>query len=133
VELIRQFSVLIEHWEKYPDKLSDPVLDLTRIIIADYMAWAEPLFEEGHPITTLVKNLGLVGDFDRSQFPTERRLTRDEALEYLLLLRQAVQSWLNAEDGGGGSWQGPETRPIRHHQPNWTSPIFKREPTRFSW
>lgn len=132
-ELVRQLTVLIDHWQKYPGKLSEPVWDLTRTTLADYMTWAESLLEEDHPIATLVKNLGSVGDYDRSQFPEEKRLTRDEALEYLLLVREAVRSWLEAEGGGGGSWQGPGAGPIRYHQPNSTLPVFKREPTSFSW
>jgi hypothetical protein len=133
LELVRQLSNLIDHWEKYPARLSEPVTVLTRTTLADYMPWAESLFEQDHPIATLVKYLGSVGDYDQSPFPEKKRLTKDEALEYLLLLREAVRSWLDAEGGGGGSWPGPEIKPIRHRQPNSTSPISKRESTRFPW
>lgn len=132
IELQRQLSVLIERWEKNPKKLSKPVWNITRTTLADYMPWAESLFEEDHPIVTIIRYLGSVGNYDQSQFPEERGLTRDEALECLLLLRVAVQSWLDA-DGGGGSWQIPEIKPIRHHQLSFTSPKNKRKLVDFSW
>jgi hypothetical protein len=130
IELERQLSVLIDNWRMYPDKLTEPVWYLTRITLADYMSWAEALFEENHPIMTLVRNLRSVGSYDRSLLPDERILTKEEALEYLLMIREAVKSWLGS-GGGGGSWQVPGPKPIRHHQPNSTSLILKRESATF--
>ena len=91
--LAKFLSALIEHWEKYPDKLGEPLSDLTRTTLADLaMSWAEALFEGDHPIVTLIKYLGSVGQcYDQLQFSKEKRMiVKEEALEYAIMLREAV-------------------------------------------
>ena len=92
-------SDLIELWKEYPDNLDDPVRDVTRATIADFMSWADSLFGSEHPIATTVKYLATVGEYGQSQFPQNKRLTYRDALEYAVMLRSLIRSWLKNEVG----------------------------------
>jgi hypothetical protein len=133
-ELAALLTSLIDLWEKYPDNLDDPVRDITRATLADFMQWAEDLFGSNHPIATTISYLGSVGSYDTPQFPEDKRLTYRDALEYATMLRVMVRSWLSNEIGvsdwptsGGGSVSGPkplEGRPYHLTRNDRTSRII---------
>ena len=114
-DLAALLTDLVDLWEKYPDRLDYPVRDITRATLADFMQWAEDLFGSNHPIATTIAYLGSVGNYDGSQFPEDKKLTYRDALEYSIMLRSMIRSWLKNEVGvsdwqasGGGSVSGPK-------------------------
>lgn len=115
-DLAGLLSDLIEHWEKYPDNLDDPVREITRATLADFMSWAESLFGPDHPIATTIRYLGSVGEYDGSQFPIDKKLTYRDALEYGVMLRSLIRSWLRNEVGLSDE-QGLGGRPISGRRP----------------
>jgi hypothetical protein len=133
-DLAGLLSDLIEHWEKYPDNLDDQVRDITRATLADFMSWAESLFGSDHPIATTIRYLGSVGEYDRPQFPKDKVLTYRDALEYAVMLRSLIRSWLKNEVGlsdrqtfGGGSIVG--NKPVEGRPYYSMSPAHKGKPS----
>jgi hypothetical protein len=100
---------LIEQWEKRPDELDRPVRDVTRTTLAAFMSWAEALFDDDHPIAITIRYLGSVGNYDRSEVLEEKKLTYGDALEYSVMLRSVLQSWL--DEGYSGSRRPPDPNP----------------------
>lgn len=122
-DLAALLTDLIELWKEYPDTLDDPVRDVTRATLADFMNWAESLFGSDHPISITIGYLGTVGEYHRSQLPTDKQLTYRDALEFAVMLRSLIRSWLKNE-GGLGERQGSRARSIPRSKPTEGRPYY---------
>ena len=77
------------------------------------MEWAESLFDANDPIQNPIRSLGSVGDYGNPNLPEEKKLRKRNVLEYLIMIRSALQSLLNESYAGGRRPQGgipPEVR-----------------------
>jgi hypothetical protein len=115
-DLAALLSDLIELWKEYPANLDDPVRDVTRATLADFMSWAESLFGSDHPISITIGYLSTVGEYSRSQLPKDKQLTYRDALEFAVMLRSLIRSWLKSEIGPGDR-QASRARPIPRNNP----------------
>jgi hypothetical protein len=99
--MMEVFNGLVEHWDKHPEDLDEPVDVVTRATVASYMGWAKSLFDIDDPIQIPVGYLASVGNYDDPNLLEEKKLRNRNVLEYFSMVRPALRSLLNERYAGG--------------------------------